>query len=367
MAENPLGPLGDFSSSNPFNVKKAPAVDPLQAQAEEYQKIMSGRQGIYDTMSTLVGGPNMALIRDLNASRQRKIQQYKTNRADVENMYGQLSTNVAQQATNLGTSYDQSIIQGQQQATQGQQALSSELAAQDARRAAAAKELGIERESALTDYKSTDQLNKAMTDVLARNTDWTGLLGSQKNSALERALNLKTAVGNTKTDKVAAMTEAKDQVIDYYDQQIANERSKTAKRVLTEEGKLWMKGNTQKLSEYIQNALGLGKADANKYAAEYNQKTEMFDDPSIGQVRRADGSFVPRPSQHPAGKAGWHAEMAALDSKYYSQSGIKISNEPVPPAVQLWHDRFGSGNPINYGGGFVVPQNSTQGNMSYGN
>ena len=193
---------------------------------------------IYDKYGSWTGGPNAAVLRSLNQGIQQKNQQYKQNSASVENMYGELTQESEAAKKSILGSYEQAIGATGQRASALQNVLSQEGAAQEARRAGLAAQLGISQENALTQYSSQERLNEAMGNILGQGQSWQGLLESQKLSAQQQADRMKTAIGNTKSATKLSLTEAYQNAINNYKGQIAQEKSKTATRTLDPLGQI---------------------------------------------------------------------------------------------------------------------------------
>jgi hypothetical protein len=184
------------------------------------------------------GGPNQAAIRQLEAQRLAAQKNYKTNRADAQNLYGVLSQDIQGMGTDLQTSYDAAIGESQSTASARQAALSAELVRQQENRNRAAAELGLAQEAALTNYASDEALNTGMGNVATSATDWENLLRGQQASAQERTNRMVTATGNTKTQTLLGMKAFLDAQQAQINAQIAGERGKTPTQKLTPLGKL---------------------------------------------------------------------------------------------------------------------------------
>jgi hypothetical protein len=253
-----LGPVGmgfGPTSSAPSRLTQG-AKSPLSTIAEDYaskvdpkafvNRMTSRAQGdqqgalnlLLSQMYETSGGPNQAAIRQLEAQRLAAQKNYKTNRADAQNLYGVLSQDIQGMGTDLQTSYGAAIGESQSTASARQAALSAEQARQQANRERAAAELGIAAESALTSYTSDEALNKAMGDVAANATNWENLLRGQQASAQERTNRMVTATGNTKTQTLLGMKAFLDAQQAQINAQIAGERGKTPTQKLTPLGKL---------------------------------------------------------------------------------------------------------------------------------
>lgn len=280
------------------------AMDPLDAYAQS-------KANIYSQYSYLTGGPNWALIRQLGQQDKAAKDRYKTNRADVENMYGQLTQDVQADTSAIGQSYDTGMAQSGQRADATVAGLSNELAAQDQRRNAVAQSLGIQNEVATTDFGSTGRLNEAMGTVLGQNQNWQGFLQSQKGTALQQGANMATGVKNTQNQMTTAMKQEYDKVHQYYSQAINNEKSKQAIRKLTEEGSMLLGLSKQRLKSTLTQQFGLSSTDANKYVKANEAVTGYFDtipsttyqSPTAFDGKGANGKT------YSSGPTGWHAMM----------------------------------------------------------
>jgi hypothetical protein len=190
--------------------------------------------GAYET----VGGPDRTAISNLVNQKYKLQREYNTNRADAQNMYGQLSTDVQTMGAGLKTAYDK-IIQGSKDTAAARQgALSTELASQQKTRANIAKELGLAPESIQSNYASDTALNKAMGDVLTSAGSWENLLSSQQAGAQERTNRLATATRNTLNQTKLAMKQQLDAQRSQIDAAVAAERAKTPTQRLTSLGRV---------------------------------------------------------------------------------------------------------------------------------
>jgi hypothetical protein len=207
------------------------------------------------------------------------------------------------------------------QRTQGMvSGLSTELGMQDDRRARAARELGIEKESALGDYNSTDSLNNAMGTLLGQNQNWQGLLTSQKGTALQQGANVKAGVGNTKNQITTAMKQTYDVVNENINNAIRSEKSRQAVRQLTAEGKLLMGIQTSKLRDTLKTVAGLSKPEINKFI-KGQQEVNTYLDSMPSKKYQSPSSFDGMGGKYSPGPNGYHAMMrdayakAVRDSK----------------------------------------------------
>ena len=321
----PLATGGKFNFGG-TQTPPAPTGDLGQSYLQNYLDIQNNPQFTY-----LTGGPNQALIKQLTDLSKKKLDLYKSNRADAENMYGQLTSKVEGFGTAIGQGYDSAISSTAQQGQASQQALSQELANQSGRRSDAFKELGIEREGALTDFRSDTALNEAMGNILASSGSWQGLLQSQKQGAGERNKNLVTAVGNTLNETVLGMKQQYDAVKEAYDSQIASEKSKTATRKLNELGKMFSKGALDQLKNYTFGSTGAGAAG----------QTSI-------EKKLAGWNAVPSakygsPGTYAGGPTAWFNDMVARAQQAYSSNERAREGVGVDPEIIRFAQDFGLG------------------------
>lgn len=228
------------SEASPYVTgQAAPAVNE-PTQMDILKSIEAEIGNTKDKYGSWTGGPNAAVIKSLNQGIKNKSQQYKTNAADVENMYGELTMEADTSAARILGQYETAIGKTGERASALQGVLSKELETQQARRAGLAAELGISPENALTSYSSDNRFNDAMSRVLGEGQSWQGLLESQKLSSQDQAASMRTAIGNTKSATKVGLAEARDAAINQYRSAIMEEQSKRATQQLDEVGQIRM-------------------------------------------------------------------------------------------------------------------------------
>lgn len=275
VSGNPDGQTGTLIGANTAASRQ---IDPTaQAVSQGLADYAGAKNAIYGQYSYLTGGPNWGLINQLRGQDKAAQKRYKTNRADVENMYGELTSDVKADTEALGQSYDTGMTESANRAQGIVTGLSGELAAQDQRRNAVAQSLGIGKEAALTDFGSTTALNEAMGTVLGQNQNWQGFLQSQKGTALQQGANIAAGVTNTQNQMTTEMKKEYDRVHDYYTNAINNEKSKQAVRKLTEEGKMLLGMEKSRLKQVLTENYGLSTASANKFVKAEQDLTGYFD------------------------------------------------------------------------------------------
>jgi hypothetical protein len=316
-------PSGMSNTLNNF-AAQAPAGSGVNGTDLQISQALAGfagaKSGIYGQYSYLTGGPNWALINQLRQQRKETTQRYKTNRADVENMYGQLSADVEADTQAISKSFDTGITDSATRAQGVVGGLSGELAAQQERRNRAANELGVGQEAILSDYGSTNRLNEAMGTVLGQNQNWQGLLQSQKGVALQQGANVKAGVGNTQNMITTDMKKESDRIVGGLNNAIRSEKSRQAVRKLTEEGVMLMGMEKSKLKSVLQNAYGLSKTESNKLIKNQEESNTYFDKyPSAkyGAPSTFTGEGVNGKTYTP-GEGGWNSMMRDVYGQYIS-------------------------------------------------
>lgn len=281
------------------------------------------------------GGPNWNTIRQLQAQRAAAQKNYKTNRADAQNLYGVLSTDatkpsggligeIEQMGKMLQSGYTGAISASETRAEGQKTGLSEEQKRQQANRERAAAELGIAPESILTDYSSDAALNKAMGDVAASSGSWENLLRSQQGSALERTNALITATGNTRNQTILGMKAYLDAQQAQIDAQIAAEKAKTPTQKLTALGKLL----ESRMNEQIANELFPSQSLTPRQTSERNAMTDLGLDPN-----------------NPAHKARFRQLQASGSEKL---KNAKLGAQPLTTEEQIAVDALGV--PLSYFG-----------------
>ena len=274
--------------ASPFNPNAAkPALDNVLSRYQNAQSTwnaLTKNPALTQTQSTLPdnssletllasqtymsGGPNQATLAQLAAQRAAAQRNYKTNRADAQNLYGTLSMDATKPSTGLigeietmgnqlQAGYTGAINESATRSQAQQTGLSEEQKRQQANRERAAAELGIAPESIQTSYSSDEALNKGMSDVAATSTSWENLLRAQQGSAKESTNRLITATGNTRNQTILGMKAYLDAQEAQIQAQIAAEKAKTPTQKLTALGKLLeSRMNEQIVNEMFPEQLG---------------------------------------------------------------------------------------------------------------
>lgn len=332
--------LGRIGAGNATKIAVSKYNEALAGQSPSdaaFGDYLAAKNDTYGKYSYLSGGPNMALINQLTQQKKDKAKLYKKNRADVENMYGQLTSDVEVDNAALQQSYDTGIQQTGERAQGLVSGLSAELAAQNDRRAQSAKELGLENEMALGDYQSTGALNDAMGTLLGQSQNWQGLLSSQKQTAMQQGQNVETGVGNTRNQITTGMKQTLDAVNDNINNAIRSERSRVAVRKLTDEGKLLMGIQTEKLKGILKNEAGLSKPEVNKFIKQREEvsgylnsmPSKIYQSPATFNGKGVNGKT------YSPGEVGYHAQMRDAYMAAVRASD-NLQGQPMDQYVAEW-------------------------------
>lgn len=256
---------GYTSAQDTWNaITKNPALTQTQSTLPDN----SALEQFLASQTYMTGGPNQATLAQLAAQRAAAQRNYKTNRADAQNLYGTLSMDESAPSTGLigeietlgkqlQSGYTGAISESAARSQAQQTGLSEEQKRQQANRERAAAELGLAPESIQTNYASDEALNKGMSDVAATSTSWENLLRSQQGSAMENTNRLITATGNTRNQTILGMKAYLDAQEAQIQAQIAAEKAKTPTQKLTALGKLLeSRMNEQIVNEMFPSELG---------------------------------------------------------------------------------------------------------------
>lgn len=232
--------VADFASRGEGIAGQIPAQVRERAQASA-ANLAQGQRGVTDPFAGLnlyeySGGANSALLAQLRAQREQAQKNYATNKADANNLYGILSSDIEEYGAGLQTRYTQSAEQMSGAEATRNDALIAEQAAQEGRRSAAASELGLGIESLQMAPSTT--INELMATNAGAASNWANLFEANKlreDASTGRQLAGATA---TKNQQLLAMKSFLDQQQAAIDQQIAMERSKSPTKSLTALGRL---------------------------------------------------------------------------------------------------------------------------------
>lgn len=145
------------------------------------------------------GAAIASMLADVDKREQAARDRYAKNAADTTTMYGQLASKISDYRPTIESDYDTQVASTNDRAAQQQGALTSELAAQDQRRANAASALGItgEQLAAGPELQSQVVLNEALGDIGNTAANWSGFLNAERGTALQRNQNNADAANAT--------------------------------------------------------------------------------------------------------------------------------------------------------------------------
>jgi hypothetical protein len=301
-------------------------------------------QGIIDKYSYVTGGPNQSLINALTEQSKQKVQQYKQNRADASNMYGQLTQTVDQGINVVQQGYNQAIQESSQNALGATSALGNQLQQQVAQRQAAANELGIGRQAAPVNYESDARMNDAMAGILASNQNWNNLLRAQQQGARQQGVDTKTALGQSKNQTMLALQQALQAGQGSIANQIAAERGKAGTVEMSPMGKILLGRMTTKPNTNVVNMNSALAAFENDpmLAAVGLGKPSQFQDPENPQN---------------VGPVAWQNYYMGELQKAYSNDAYKAGT-PIGAQLQTFAKIYGLPAPYIQNAQGVMPNSS---------
>lgn len=190
---------------------------------------------VLDQMYRTAGGPNAAMIAQYNAQKQQLQQNYSQNKADANNLYGQLSTDIETYGAGLQQRYTTDIEGMATTQAERQQGLADLQAQRDTTRAEVAASLGIGAEDVQTPQSSAIQEIAGLSSAAAGN--WENLFKANKLLADASTGRQVAGAKATQADQLMAMKRYLDAQTQAIDSQIAMERMKTPTQELTDFGK----------------------------------------------------------------------------------------------------------------------------------
>jgi hypothetical protein len=294
---------------------------------------------IQNDYSYVTGGPNQGLINSLNQQSQAKAQQYKQNRADASNMYGQLTQTVDQGINVVQKGYQQAINESQQNSLGAASTLGAQLQQQVGQRQRAANELGMGSQVAAMPNQTVDRGNALMSNILNTGQNWQGLLSAQKQAAQQQGVDTKTALGQSKNQTMLALQQALQQGQGNIANQIAQEKAKVGTRQLNPLGTVLANAVGQKIAGYVNPAANSGVEKLNSAILAFNSDPGLAASIALpGQTGRPD-DFVD-PDTGAKGPQAWynyfHNQVtAAYSNNQWGTGGL------LDPALQRFADATG--------------------------
>lgn len=192
-------------------------------------------QNVLDQMYRTVGGPNQAMIAQYQAQKDQLQKNYSQNKADANNLYGELSSDIETYGAGLQQRYQTNIDEMGAAQTARQEEIAGLQSQRDADRARVAASLGIGAEDVQTPQSTALQEIGAVSSAAASN--WENLFRANKLLADASTGRQIAGAEGTKANQLMAMKRYLDAQNAAIDSQIAMERMKTPTQELTEFGK----------------------------------------------------------------------------------------------------------------------------------
>jgi hypothetical protein len=297
-------------------------------------------QNVIDNYSFVTGGPNQSVINSLVQQSKQKANQYKQNRADASNMYGQLTQTVDKGAKEIQQSYKQNIEQSGESASKAVSALGNVLQQQVQQRQRAANELGMAPELAGINYESDTRGNAAMGNILGSQQNWEGLLRAQQLSAKQQGMDTKTALGQSRNETMLALQQALQQGQGNIANQIAAERGKQGTQQMTPLGSILLGG----IGSKIQGLMNPSNTGAERLSSGINffENDPLLIDAMGGRPSEFVTPVDPENPDAPisAGPNAFYNYWLGELQKSMSNDAIK-AGAPLPPQLQRFADVFG--------------------------
>jgi len=213
----------------------------IQQKKGEYamQNALQERSALQESLDAMmyrtVGGPNAALIANLQAQKQQLQTNYGQNKADANNLYGELSSDIEAYGAGLQERYTTSIDEMGAAQTARQGEIAGLQSQRDADRARVAASLGIGVEDAQTPQSTALQEIAGLSSAAAGN--WENLFQANKLLADASTGRQIAGAGATKANQLMAMKRFLDAQTAAIDAEIATERMRPVTQELTDVGK----------------------------------------------------------------------------------------------------------------------------------
>jgi hypothetical protein len=319
------------------------------------ERTVAEAQNVIDNYSMVTGGPNQSLINSLTEQSKQKARQYKQNRADASNMYGQLTQTVDRGIQEVQGGYERNIRESSASAAGATSALSSVLDQQSQQRQKAANELGVGRQAVGMDFESATRGNEAIGNILGSQQNWENLLRSQQLNAKQQGADTRTALGESKNQTMLALQQALQQGQGNIASQIAAERGKRGSQQMTPLGSILLGGIGSKIQ---------GLMNPSNAGAEQLSSGLLFfeNDPTLVDAMgtRPSEFITPVDPENPdapreRGPNAFYNYYLGELQKSYSNNAIK-AGAPLPPQLQRFAEVFGLPTPytVNAQGVFNV-------------
>lgn len=301
-------------------------------------------QNVIDNYSFVTGGPDQGLINSLTQQSKQKASQYKQNRADAANMYGQLTQTVDKGAREVQQGYRQNIKQSGESAKGAMSALSDVLQQQVQQRQKAANELGVGKQALPMSFESDTRGNAALGDIANTQQNWENLLRAQQLNTKQQGMDTKTALGQSKNQTMLALQQALQQGQGNIANQIASERGKQGSQQMTPLGSILLGG----IGSKIQGIMNPSNTGAERLTSGIN----FFEnDPMLVDAMGGRPSEFVTPVDPENPNAPRQRGPNAFYNYYLGELQKAMSNDaiqagaPLPPQLQRFADVFGLPTP----------------------
>lgn len=309
------------------------------------ERTVGEAQNVIDNYSFVTGGPNQSLINSLNQQSKQKAAQYKQNRADAANMYGQLTQTVDQGIQTVERGYQKNIQDSNASAAGATSALGNLLQQQVQQRQKSATELGVGKQAAPMNFESDTRGNAALGDIATSQQNWENLLRSQQMNAKQQGMDTRTALGESKNQTMLALQQALQQGQGNIASQIAAERGKRGTQQMTPLGGILLGG----IGSKIQGLMNPANSGAERLASGINffENDPLLIDAMGGRpsefVTPPDPENPDAPVQR--GPNAFYNYYLNEIQKAYSNADIQ-AGAPLPPQLQRFADVFGLNAPF---------------------
>lgn len=242
----------------------------VQQKKGEYaiQNALQERSALQESLDAMmyrtVGGPNAALIASLQAQKKQLQTNYGQNKADANNLYGELSSDIETYGAGLQERYQTSMDEMATAQTTRQGELAGLQSQRDADRARVAASLGIAAEDAQAPQSTALQEIAGLSSAAASN--WDNLFRTNKLLADASTGRQVAGAGATKANQLMAMKRYLDAQTAAIDSEISMERMKAPTQELTDIGKALRSLEVDQLVSQAQAAFperyGAGKEES---------------------------------------------------------------------------------------------------------
>ena len=280
------------------------------------QNALQERSALQESLDAMMyrtaGGPNAALLASLQAQKEQLQTNYGQNKADANNLYGQLSSDIEAYGAGLQERYTTSMDEMSAAQTTRQEEIAGLQSQRDADRARVAASLGIGVEDAQTPQSTALQEIAGLSSAAASN--WESLFGANKLLADASTGRQVAGAGATKANQLMAMKRFLDAQTAAIDAEIATERMRPVTQELTDIGKELRSLEVDQLVSQAQAAFperyGAGKEET---------KTDLLEGISTAQ-QNISALYGEMLSQDQILEEFYEISRKKMDAKMYSPS-----------------------------------------------